>query len=301
MMRFCRQTLLVTANEFADALRSRRALVVLVLYVAAAVLTTNSSINLLQRIGAELGDVLQLESSGRAGAVSSAIWNSPRFRRLVIRTAGDDTLVDDLLGTPPIVLIYGALAFFYTPLLTVLIASTRVAEEVAAGSARYALIRTSRASWSCGKFLGQAGLAGLAILLGGIGAWIVALIRMAAEEGPGLASGMILTAGRAWLYALVYVGLATGLSHWTRAPGRATAMALVGLLALSVLSWMSELWYGRSWRELWHLVHMLTPQRDRLDLWRWAPSRFLPAAAHLVALSWLYLMGGYAVLRRRDL
>jgi len=240
-MRFCRQTLLVTANEFADALRSRRALVVLVLYVAAAVLTTNSSINLLQRIGAELGDVLQLESSGRAGAVSSAIWKSPRFRRLVIRTAGDDTLVDDLLGTPPIVLIYGALAFFYTPLLTVLIASTRVAEEVAAGSARYALIRTSRASWSCGKFLGQAGLAGLAILLGGIGAWIVALIRMAAEEGPGLASGMILTAGRAWLYALVYVGLATGLSHWTCSPGRATAMALVGLLALSVLSWMSEL------------------------------------------------------------
>lgn len=301
MKRFWRQTSLVLLNEFADALRSRRALVALVLYLAAGVLTTNSAINILQKLEGELSSALQLEAPDRAGTVSSAIWKSERFRRMVARSVGEDSLVADLIGTPPIVLIYGGLAFFYTPLLAILIASARVAEEMASGSARYALIRTSRLSWSTGKFLGQALLVGLALGLSGAGAWVVAAVRMAAEEGASVAVGMAVTAGRAWIISLPFVGLAVGVSHWTRSPGRATALAIVAMLALAVLAWLSERYYGSGLRELWHLAHMFTAQRDRLDLWRNDPAHFVPAVAHLAVLGWCYMLMGYAVFRRRDL
>ncbi len=148
---------LVAVNELGDALRTRRALVVLLLYLALGVLTTNSAINVLQKIEDDLSAAMQLEPSGRPGTVTSAIWKSERFRRMVIRAVGDDSLVADLLGTPPIVLIFGALAFFYTPLLVVVMASPRVAEEVGSGAARYALVRTSRAAWSLGQGGGGGG------------------------------------------------------------------------------------------------------------------------------------------------
>lgn len=301
MIRFWRQTFLVLRNELADALRSRRAVVVLLLYVAAGVLTTNGFIGVLQKIEGELSEVLQLEPSAHAGTVTSAMWKSERFRRMVAQAAGDKSLVDDLMGTPPVVLIYGGLAFFYTPILAILISAPRIAEELSSGAARYALLRTSRLSWSTGKFLGQVALTGVALLLGGLGAWAVAYIRMAASEGPEVATGMLLAAGRAWVYSTAYVGLAIGISHWTRAPGRATALGLIALLVLGVLGWASDHYYGAGLRQLWHLGSVFTPQAHRLDLWRWDPAHLVPAVIHLLALGWVFLLGGYAWFRRRDL
>lgn len=301
MIRFWRQVLRVTANELADALRSRRALVVLLLYTAAGALTTNGAISALQRIETELSEALMLEPSDAAGTVTGAIWKSDRFRRMLGNATGDASIVADWIGTPPIVLIFGGLAFFYTPLLAILAAAPRVAEELASGAARFALLRTSRLSWSCGKFLGQVALVGVALVVGGLAAWIVAAVRMAAGGGEGVAIGMILAAGRAWVYSIAFVGLATGLSHWTRAPGRATAVGLVALLALGLLGWASRRYCGDGIRQLWHLGSALTPMTYRLDLWRAAPSAVVTAAVHLIVLGWVYLLGGYAGFRRRDL
>jgi hypothetical protein len=112
---------------------------------------------------------------------------------------------------------------------------------------------------------------------------------------------MLLSAGRAWIFSTAYVGLATGLSHLTRAPGRATAIGLVGLLVFGILGWASDHYYGPGLRQLWHLGSVLTPQAHRLDLWRWDPARLVPAIVHLVTLGWVFLLGGYAWFRRRDL
>jgi hypothetical protein len=124
---------------------------------------------------------------------------------------------------------------------------------------------------------------------------------MAASEGPEVATGMLLAAGRAWIFSSAYVGLATGISHWTRAPGRATALGLIALLVLGVLGWASNHYYGGGPRQLWHLGSVFTPQAHRLDLWRWDPAHLVPAVGHLVTLGWVFLLGGYAWFRRRDL
>jgi len=292
---------LVMWNELVDALRSRRALVVLVLYVAMAMLTTNWAINLLEKLENEVGDLLQLDAGATTGAISTAIWKSERFRRMVAQGTGDASLVEDLIGTPPIALIYGALAFFYTPLLTVLVGSARIAEEVASGSARYALVRTSRSAWSTGKFLGQVALVGVALALSGMAAWGLAAFRMGVfEPGPTFA-GMLLAAARAWAFTIPYAAMAVGVSHWTRSPSRATAAAMFVAIVWPFLAVMAERWYRPGWRELWHLVWMLTPQRSRLDLWRTDLQHLIPAVVHLTALAGTWLLASQLVFRRRDL
>lgn len=295
-----RSILLVMRYELADGLRSRRAAVVLLLYIAAAVLTMNATISGLLRLEKELASVLQLDVGDRAGAVTDALWKSERFRRIVGELVRDPALVRDLFGTPPIVLIYGGLAFFYTPLLVMLVTSGRIAEELASGSARYVLYRTSRLSWVTGKWLGQAAMIGIALLMGAAGAWCLARLRMVAGDAAATSFGVLLWAGRAWLYSLAYVGLALGVSLLVRSPGKATALALLVWFALMVLSWASTHYYGEGIRQLWHLGTLLAPHAHRFDLWRSQAALVIPSAVHLTALSFCYLYAGYAWFRMRD-
>ena len=300
MKAFWRPAMLVMRYELADGLRSRRAAVVLLLYVAAAALTMNGTISILQRIETQLASVLQLEASDQAGVVTDALWKSNRFRHMVRDAVGDDSLVGDLFGIPPVVLIYGGLAFFYTPLLVMLVAATRIAEELASGSARYVLFRTSRLSWVTGKWLGQALMVGVALLMGAAAAWCVARFRMAATDPLATSLGMALWAGRTWIYSLAYIGLALGLSQLVRSPGKASALGLLSLFALSILAWAADRYYGEGVRQLWHLGNMLAPQALRFDLWRSRLPWIVPAGVHLVALGLCYLYAGYAWFRKRD-
>jgi len=65
------QTWRVACYEWFDALRSRRALVVLLLYLAAAVCNMHWSINLLHKLESELATALQLRPRNRPA------WSQP--------------------------------------------------------------------------------------------------------------------------------------------------------------------------------------------------------------------------------
>ena len=173
------QTWRVACYEWFDALRSRRALVVLLLYLAAAVCNMHWSINLLHKLESELATALQLPTSEQAGVVSTALWKSKPFQRMMKTMTQNDLVLRDITGKHPAELIYAWFAFFYTPLLVVLVAGNRIAEEIGSGSVRYVIFRTSRASWSLGKFIGQTLMIGLALLLSGASAYVVAKIRLA--------------------------------------------------------------------------------------------------------------------------
>ena len=298
---FARQTWLVTCNELSDALRSRRAAVVLLLYLAASVLFMYSVLGLLQNVENEVAGVLQIPTSSQAGAVTEALWKSDRFRQGVEHATGNSGIVVDLMSTSPVVLIYAMLVFLFTPMLVMLVASGRVADELASGSARYVLVRTSRLSWSVGKYLGQAALMAVALLLSGVGAWCVARLRMMGANGLEIALGMVLWSLRAWVYSLGFLGLALGVSHLTRSGARATILALLALIAMTILAAVADHRVGAGWRQLWYLAIVLTPQGHRFDLWRSSAAHLVPAVLYMVALGAGYLLAGYAIFRRRDL
>jgi ABC-type transport system involved in multi-copper enzyme maturation permease subunit len=301
MKRAWRDIALVTRYELSDSLRSRRVAVLLVLYVGVGLLSINLFIHVLHKLENQLSDALQLPASASAGAVTSSLWKSERFRRMLVSLVGNEEVALDLLGFPPVALMQGWLALTFTPFLTVLGAAGRIAEEVGAGSARMALFRTSRGAWCLGKFLGQTALVLVALLLNAAAAWTVARFRVAGLDAGAAASGMLLFAGRAWLYALPFLGLALGVSQCTRSAHLATALAFAGLVVQAALYGVAKWAPGRGFAAAWETLALLLPQGHHLALWRMDAPHLAQAAAYLVGLALAYLFAAHAFFRRRDL
>ncbi len=290
----------VTRNELADAVRSRRAGVVLLLYIAIAALTMNVFLSGLQRIERSLAEALSIPSSNTPGITTHSLWQSERFRQIVGEAVRDKSLVKDLFGTPPEILAYGALSFFYTPLLVILLTAHRIAEERASGSARYVLLRVPRLVWVFGKMGGQAILLLASLLAGAVAAWCVARYRMPDLQGWGTMLGMIQWSLRSWVFAMGFLGLSLGISQMTRMPGLASALGVLSLIILSVLNTLAEFFSGPGLRQLWDLGRVLSPFPWRTDLWRSSPMDFGPAALMVFCLGLCYVLLGYLAWRRRD-
>lgn len=300
MKRFLQHLAILTRFELADAVRSRRAAVVLLLYLAAALLSTNAFVSMIQKLEVQLSDLLQL-GTNTPGALADALWKSARFRQMIGSLIGDRDVAQSLMGMPPIALLYGFLAFFYTPFFVLLTATPRVAGDVWSGSARFVLFRTSRAAWVLGKLLGQAALVLLAIALGALGAWCLARFRLEGMDGLAAARGMALMAGKAWIFSLPFLGLALGLSQLVRSPNTANALGFVAWLGTGILAAMAKHFAGDGLRAGWDLVLMLVPQGYQLDLWRLDPASIATATVSLLALGAAYTAAGFAVFSRRDL
>ena len=205
--------------EWENALRSRRALVLLLLYLAAAVLCMNGTISVLGKMETELVRVLRLPDSGQAGVVSETLWKSKSFRNMIAAGVDDRLVFEDISKRHPVELLYAWFAFFCAPLLVVLVSGTRVAEDLRTGVARYMLVRTSRLEWSLGKYAGQALMIACALAVSAVGAWCVALYRLPAATACRLFLPMLGWGASAWFYSLAWLGLALGLSHLTRRHG----------------------------------------------------------------------------------
>ena len=296
-----RSILLIARHELADALRSRRAAAVLFLYVAGAMLTMHAFILALHSMEVSLANAFQVSASNRAGTVTDALWRNEAFRNMIAELVGDKAVANDLLSMPPIALLYGWLAFAFTPILVVLSAAPRIAEEVHSGSVRFALVRVPRLTWCTGKFLGQALETIPALLLSALGAWIVARFRMAGMDGPETMRVMVLFAWKAWIFSLPFLGLALCVSQLARSPHLANGLAVIAWIAVSVLSVIArqKLRHGASY--LWEGLSMLLPAGHRLGLWRSDGSHVVTSAVFLVTLAAVLFLLGHVVFRRKDL
>jgi len=205
------------------------------------------------------------------------------------------------LAIPPLALFYGWLSFAFTPVLVMLTASTRIAEEIATGSVRFVMFRASRSQWCLGKFAGQTVQIFGALLLSAAGAWVVGFFRMHSFEPLATAQFMLVFAVKAWIYALPFLGLALAISQLFSTPNLALAFGFISLVAMSVLSGVSKWLAGDGWRRAWDIVNALTPGGHRQNLWWSDAEHLLPATVFLLALGAAYLLAGYARFSRRDL
>ena len=296
-----RRIWLTSVAEWRGAIRSRRALVLFVLYLATAVLCMYGTISLLGKVESELSRLLAVPVGVEAGVVSESLWKSEMFRRMVRSAVGDSLVFESLLSRHPVELLYAWFAFLLAPMLVVLVSGGSVAEDRRTGAVRYMLTRVTRLEWSVGKYAGQAMLIACAIALGAVGAWIVVWARMPADPAFRILVPMFGWAAKAWVYSLAWLGLALGVSHLVRTSGKAVALGILALFALSVvlgLVKMSVALFG--WPSaLLHLV-ALSPSYSENALWRDSPVAIAGAAFHLVTLGLAYLMAGAAVFARRD-
>ena len=291
----------VAAMEWSLAVRSRRALVMTLLFVAVAIGVMYATVSAFTAVEQQLVQSLGLPESETPGAALMALWKSKPFVKFMEHLSQGSLMFADIRGRHPLLLVYAVFLFQIVPLLTLLVSASRVADDVRSGAARYWLVRVSRTEWSLGKFFGEALMLALAMGVGAFAAWAVMLFRLSVSDGLSMLPGVLDWTARAWVYAFAWLGFFLGLSHIVKSGGKATALGILALLGAAMWSLalrnLAENVAGFSWAG--HL-DALVPNSVWTLLWRRSPAVVLQGAVHLTALSFLYLALGAAVFRRRD-
>ncbi len=292
----------MTCYEWFDALRSRRALVALLLYMATSVGTMYWSISLLQKVEKELASVLLLPASENPGAIATTLWKSKPFQGIMRQVSKSNKVFDDIQGKNPVELIYAWLSFFYMPLLVVLIAANRIPEEMGSGAVRYIAFRTSRGAWVLGKFFGQISLIALAVIISGVCAYAVARFRLGRYAPIELIWNMAFWAVRAWLYSFPFVGLIMGLSLFTKSASKSTIFGILSLVGLAIITGVTTFFSnGIGWRVILPYIAALFPANYEMLLWRSSAQPLITGSVFLITLGFTYLGIGYYFFQKRDL
>ncbi len=299
-MSVLRRIVQVALAEWSDAVRSRRALVLLALYLLCAVGCMYGTISIFGKMEKELVKVLQLPASEQTGIVSATLWKSKPFQRMARAVVSDQLVYNDISGRHPVELVAAWFSFLFAPLLVALVAGNRIADDLRSGAVRYAIVRCTRGEWTLGKYLGQALMIACALAVSSVGGWCVALCRLSGVEVGALLPSMLGWGVRAWIYSLAWLGVALGASHLTRSGSRATALGIFAIVGFSILPGTLTLfakWLEWSWIENFEL---LAPSSAKGYLWRRGAVPLVVATGHLVTLGLTYLALGSAVFRRRD-
>ena len=300
-MRLIRDAWIVARFDLLESLRSRKALVFLVLYVAGAVAATWIFTEVLQEVEEQLAEQLLVARTTQPGSLTQAVMESPELRGVIARLVKDDALADTLLSLPPIALLYHWVALSFAPAFVALTSADSISQEVATGSVRFALFRTDRTAWATGKLAGQAALALVGLTLGAVGAWITGWIQLASFEPAATALWMSRYLVTAFLFAFAHLGLMLGVSQVTRSVPWSRALGLIVLVAV----FAANGWLGRdsvrdSAPALIDSVRQIFPAAHRLDLWRPELSDFAPAAVILVAIGIAGFAAGHLRFLKRD-
>lgn len=300
-MKSLKKIFCIANYELQDALRSKRFILVLALYMLGAGVACFGLITALHRVEVELATALGLTASESPGAVADALWQSVTFRRMVRQLVGNAQVAEELLTIPPVALIYGWLAFTFTPLLVMLSAPARIVEDVASGYARFSLVRATRTEWCLGKYLGQALEIIVPLILSAMSAWVVARFRLFSMAGTDVVFAMFIYGWKVWVYCLAFLGLALGISQVCRSPNQATAIALLVWAVLGMVRGIGTWVSSAGWTRVFSGITYLAPSAQRLDLWRTSPSYVFPAIVYVLALGAVYFTLGHMYFLRRDL
>lgn len=292
----------VAVTEWRMALRSRRALVTTLLFLAASGGIMYLMISVFSAMEAELVSLLGLPVSETTGSVSLTLWKSKPFVRMISHAVGNSLVFADIQGRHPILLAYALFVFQAVPLLTLMTSSARVADEIRSGAARWWLVRVTRTEWTLGKFFGEALMLASAMFVGALAADAVVCWRLPLAEGVRMLPGILDWTARAWAYAFAWLGLFMGLSHLVKSGGKATALGALAILGVAAWSPMLNNLAtdvpGFGWAT--HL-DVLAPNGTWSLLWRRSPAVLLQGVVGLAAVAFLFLGLGAAFLRRRDI
>jgi len=291
----------VAATELSLAVRSRRALVVTLLFVVVAAFVMYGTVSAFAAMEREVLSALGLPASDTPGSVTTVLWKSKPFMRIADHLVGDSLVFADIRGRHPIVLAYALFLFQVVPLLTLLVTSSRVAEDLRSGAARYWLVRVTRTEWSLGKFAGEAMMLACAMAVGCLSAWTVVFCRLPGTAGVALLPELFDWTVRAWAYAFGWLGLFLGVSHVARSGGKATAFAILALMATAAWRPFVRAWVPETGPlAVFGQLELLVPSSAQAALWRRTAGPLAFGLVHLTALSFLYLSLGATVFRRRD-
>jgi len=274
------------------AFRSRRAIVTALLFAAVGAGLMYMNVSLFASLERQLAELLSLPVTDETGAVTMTLWKSQKFVDIVSHIVGNSLVFNDIRGQHPIVLAFAGFVFAAVPMLTLIVTAPTAAGEVRSGSVRYLLLRVSRNEWTLGLFLGEAAVLLASMLLMALAAGAVTAWRLPGWSGAELLPALGAWSVRAWAYAFGWLGVCLGASLVAKTPGKATALAMLLMMAFSVLKYFV--------RRYAPALDFLLPQGCEMLLWRSSPAALLEGVVGVVAVAFLWCGLGAAVFARRD-
>lgn len=278
--------------ELASALRSRRAVVTVLLFALIGAGVMYATVSVFSTMEEQVVSMLGLPAAENPGGVTMTLWRSPFFKSIMAKALGSSLLFDDMLRQHPVALAFGFFLFAVMPVMTLITCAPTAAGEIRAGSVRYVLLRVSRTEWTFGFFFAEALVLLSAMLLLAVAASVVAVWRLPEWSALAFLPALFSWALRAWISSLAWLGICTGVSLCVRSPGKATGLSLLAFALTVVFGFLSDRWSP--------LFGFLRPQGYELALWRSSSAVVFEGVVGTLALAFLYLGLGGAVFARRD-
>lgn len=261
-------TLLVARFELLRAVRTWRALAMILLYVIASAGGAWVFIEILAEMENAIADQLMVPHTRWPGGMTDQLRNSENLLKMLEFLVGDASTVQALADVPLLAIWQLWEGLILVPFLAATAAAEAVAVDVASRALRFELLRTGRPELVAGRFLGQTVLSVVATLASLVVVWAMGMSLMVEQDPVALARGLLEMGTRAIVFSLPFAGLGIAASCLTASSNWARVLALAGTagswvvygylvtrttgvaasIADGVLPLLPQAWLGDLWR-----------------------------------------------------
>jgi hypothetical protein len=296
-----KDVLLVARFEVHRAVRTWRALAMLVLYAVASAGAAWVFVELVGALENNLASQLGVARTETPGAMLNELVTSSLWRDVLEALTGSPHLVDALIPVPPLALLNLWFGFLVVPFFAASASAECIALDVQSRAIRFEAQRTGRLELVAGRFVGQLVLTTLAALVSVGVVFAVGCSRMIVADPLALLGWLLWYVPRTLAFGVPFVGLGVAASQLTSSPAWARVMAVGGVAGTWVALGLAQ--YGEhrpGWATLSDVVLQLLPQGWLRGLWEPGAGWLLPAVA-CCALGGAALAVGFLRFQSRDL
>lgn len=295
-----RDTAVVARFHLMKAVRTRAAAV---LSVALALVHMGGAwvfTEILKAMENSAAEALRVPTTDRPGAMLSVLRDREEFRGLITGMLPDPSLLEWALSLPYLSIGHFWIALGTLPFIAAAAGSEVLSADISNRSLRYEVVRTGRLEVVAGRFLGQALLVFLAVLIANTGTWVMAMVAMVEQPAVAQMATLLAFTPRLCAWSLPFLAIGVGASMMTSNPNTARVLAL-GATVSTFIAW--GLLQGREAQSLGALrpaLELLFPQAHMFALWDSGLGWVAPSAILLV-FAGAILVAAYPLFARRNL
>ncbi len=295
-----RDTLVVGRFHLMKAVRTRSAAVLSIALVVVHMGGAWIFTEILKAMENSAADALRVPTTDRPGAMLGVLRDREDFRDLIAGLLPDPSLLEWALNLPYLSIAHFWIALGTLPFLAAAAGSEVLSADIKNRSLRYEVARTGRLEVVGGRFLGQALLVFVAVLIANSGTWIMAMVAMVEQPAVRQMSTLLAFTPRLCAWSLPFLGIGIAASMLTANPNTARVLALGATVATFVGWGFVNSRQGEALGVFLVPLRQLLPQSWMFALWDSGPGWIAPSAVLLV-FGGVLTLATYPFFARRNL
>jgi len=204
-------------------------------------------VGLLSILENSMAQALGVPATRFPGAMTNKLLEDGEdLRQVVDAMVGAPELLDHVLQYPVLAIFFLFMASRVTPFLAAMTSSECISVDMGNRAVRFEVVRTGRLEWVVGRFVGQAFLSFVAVLLATFGVWLIGMLLMVGNQPLWLAWGLLGMSLRVWVFCLPFVGFGVACSQMTTSSAWARVLSIGGV-AIGWILWRVGAYYAAEW------------------------------------------------------